>query len=100
MKCTGVHKTWRMKSCGVQKISMFETIYPESVNAVDADEEWEKIEFHVDSGATETVLSEAMLMCVATKEGLAMKQGIKYEVANGVRIDNLGEKNFKTYQKH
>ena len=99
LKCTGVHKTWRMKSCGVQKISMFETIYPESVNAVDADEEWEKIEFHVDSGATETVLSEAMLMCVATKEGLAMKQGIKYEVANGVRIDNLGEKNFKGVSK-
>ncbi len=99
LKCNGGHKTWSMKSCGVQKISMFETIYPESVNAVDADDEWEKIEFHVDSGATETVLSEAMLMCVATKPGFAMKQGVKYEVANGVRIDNLGEKNFKGVSK-
>ncbi len=99
LKRNGGHKTWSMRSCGVQKISMFETIYPESVNAVDADDEWEKIEFHVDSGATETVLSEAMLMCVATKPGLAMKQGIKYEVANGVRIDNLGEKNFKGMSK-
>ncbi len=99
LKCNGGQKTWKMKSC-VPKISMFETICPETVSIMDADEdEWEMIEFHVDSGATETVLNEAMLLCVATTPGFAMKQGIKYEVANGVRIDNLGEKNFKGMSK-
>ena len=79
---------------------MFEAVYPEgSLNAVDDDDEWEKIEFNVDSGATETVLNEAMLLCIETKEGLAKKLGIKYEVANGVRIENLGQKEFQGVSK-
>ncbi len=36
-----------------------------------------------------------MLEGVETKEGIAYKRGVKYEVANGVRIPNLGEKTFK-----
>ena len=35
-----------------------------------------------------------MLEAVETVEGRAFKRGVKYEVANGVRIDNLGEKKF------
>ena len=50
---------------------------------------------YVDSGATETVMSEDMLRSIALREGMAMKQGVTYEVANGIRIANLGEKRFE-----
>ena len=48
----------------------------------------------VDSGATETVMNEEMFDSVEVKEGAASRRGTKYEVANGVRIPNLGEKKF------
>ena len=48
----------------------------------------------MDSGATETVMHEDMLTMVDTVEGRAYKRGVKYEVANGARIDNIGEKRF------
>ena len=48
----------------------------------------------VDSGATETVINEEMLDTIETKEGARSRQGVIYEVANGVRIPNLGEKQF------
>ena len=50
---------------------------------------------YVDSGATETVMSEDMLRSIALREGMAMKQGVTYEVANGIRIANLGERQFE-----
>ena len=56
--------------------------------------EWEQVDFAVDSGASETVVSEDMLETVQTKEGVASKRGVSYEVANGVRIPNRGEKQF------
>ena len=56
--------------------------------------EWTEVEFAVDSGATETVMSEDMLTSVETKEGMAAKRGVVYEVANAIRIPNLGEKRF------
>ena len=49
---------------------------------------------YLDSGATETVIPKDMLMNIMSREGLASKQGITYEVANSVRIANLGEKAF------
>ena len=49
----------------------------------------------VDSGATETVINDDMLQNVDTKQGNAYKRGVKYEVANGEVIDNLGEKTFE-----
>ena len=57
-------------------------------------EGWEELELAVDSGATENVVSEDMLQSVEMKEGLAAKRGVEYEVANGTRIPNLGEKRF------
>ena len=47
------------------------------------------------NGATETVMSENMLMSITLREGMAMKQGVTYEVANGIRIANLGERQFE-----
>jgi hypothetical protein len=58
---------------------------------------WEEIEFAVDSGATETVLGEGDLASIDLKEGAASRRGTEYEVANGVRIPNLGEKRFGAY---
>ena len=51
----------------------------------------------MDSGATETVLGEGDLMSIELKEGAASRRGTEYEVANGVRIPNLGEKRFGAY---
>ena len=48
----------------------------------------------VDSGATESVVSEDMLTRVTTVEGCAQKKGVQYEVADGTLIPNLGEKKF------
>ena len=49
----------------------------------------------IDSGATETVINEDMLQNIELKQGQAFKRGVKYEVANGEVIDNLGEKCFE-----
>ena len=56
--------------------------------------EWEEIEMAVDSGATETVVSEEMIKSIETQPGEAMKRGVRYEVASGDLIRNLGEKSF------
>ena len=74
---------------------MLDTIEPEGVNSVTENGEvWHEVKFAVDSGATETVVSEEMLAFVKTFEGAAAKRGVMYEVANGLRIPNLGEKEF------
>ncbi len=75
-------------------IRFLRKIEPEGLNAVAGNGGWEEIEFNVDSGATETVIGEKMLMSVETKEGDQRRRGVEYEVANGVSIPNLGEKRF------
>ena len=57
----------------------------------------EEVELAVDSGASETVIDTNTLTHVKAVEGPAFKRGVKYEVANGVRIPNLGEKKFKGF---
>ena len=49
---------------------------------------------YVDSGASETVVNEDMILTADIQEGQASRRGVEYEVANGVRIPNLGEKKF------
>ena len=58
-------------------------------------EEWEEVEFGVDSGATETVVGRQTLAWMEAKEGVAFKRGVKYGMANGDEIDNEGEKDFE-----
>ena len=81
--------------CGGDKmennLSILGTVEPEGINKLD-DLEWEEIELAVDSGATETVIGEEALQSIKLLEGAAYKRGVKYEVANGIRIPNLGEK--------
>jgi hypothetical protein len=70
---------------------------PSGIKAVSA-EEWVQIDVQVDSGATETVMSEATLAGVIDiTEGPAYKRGVVYEVANGEEIPNLGERKFLGY---
>ena len=78
-------------------LNMLFGIEPEGCNSLGKTEEWVRVEFAVDSGATETVMSETMLANVDTKEGAASQRGVLYEVANGVRIPNEGEKRFVAY---
>ena len=83
--------------CGGDKmennLNILETVEPEGINTL-GDLEWEEIELAVDSGATETVIGEEALKSVKLLEGSAFKRGVQYEVANGIRIQNLGEKKF------
>ena len=80
------------RNVGVSEIRSFVTIEPETIGSVIREGEYEEIELAVDSGATETVVSEDMLQSIRTQEGVASRRGVKYEEANGVRIDNEGEK--------
>jgi hypothetical protein len=85
-------------ACGnrYEMLGMIRTIEPESVNSIESrGDGWEIVELAVDSGASETVIGEDMLSSVETKEGEASRRGVQYEVANGIRIPNLGEKKFK-----
>ena len=54
--------------------------------------EWEWIEAILDSGATVTVIPPHVGVGYDVMEGEASKAGVKYEVANGEEIPNLGEK--------
>ena len=84
----------RQKARRQEQLKILGTIYPEGVKALSANEEWEEIEWAVDSGATETVIGEEMLTSVEMKEGAPFKKGVHYEVASGTLIPNLGEKKF------
>ena len=75
---------------------LLETVEPEILNALE-DPVWEEIELAVDSGATETVIGENILKSIDLLEGMAYKRGVKYEVANGIRIPNLCEKKFNGF---
>ena len=76
------------------KIMPLMTVEPSGVNAL-GNEEWVEIDVAVDSGATETVMSEETLNGVIDiTEGPACKRGVKYEVADGVQNPNRGERRF------
>lgn len=76
-----------------QNLNTLVTICPEGLNTV-KEGEWEQVELAVDSGAAETVINEDMILSVTTQDSQASRKGVEYEVANGIRIPNLGEKRF------
>ena len=77
-----------------ERIGILKTIEPEGFNVIQDRGEWEELELAVDSGATETVVNENMVATVEVKDGAASRRGVQYEVANGTKIPNLGEKTF------
>lgn len=85
------------RDCRSRELRLLGTIEPEAVNRVQGKSEWECIDLAVDSGASETVIVEDLLQNVPIKEGDASRRGVQYEVANGVRIPNLGEKRFRGF---
>ena len=82
-----------------QELRIIRTIEPETVNSVTTKNKWEVIDLVVDSGASETEISEDMLPNIPIKQGDASRRGVQYEVANGVRIPNFGEKKFQGYSE-
>ena len=54
--------------------------------------EWEYLEFILDSGATATVILPNVGKAYEIQPGDASRAGVTYEVANGEEIPNLGEK--------
>ena len=69
-------------------------VYPEGINQVTHDGEWEEIEAAVDSGATESVTTESAPANVETKPGEASRKGVHYESACGTAVPTEGEKKF------
>ena len=60
-----------------------------------SEEEFVQVDMMVDSGATETVMTETCLEgIIDISEGAAFKRGQHYECANGSQIPNLGERKF------
>ena len=77
------------------RLSPLTTIEPAGLAPVAEAPEWEAIELAVDSGASETVIPEGMIKSVDIQPSEASKRGVQYEVANGHRIPNLGQKAFQ-----
>ena len=82
-------KTCRDACC--PSLNMLETLQPASLNAIKSDG-WEEVVMAVDSGASETVVGEDMVVTANLKESEGSKRGVEYKVANGESIPNLGER--------
>ena len=54
-------------------------------------EAWRKLQITVDSGATETVIGQGQVPDIEVEYGFGSKNGVEYEVSNGVSIPNIGE---------
>ena len=74
-------------------LNTFITVEPEGFNSLH-DEKWELITMYVDSGATETVIAEKMLSMMEISESPQSRRGVEYEVADGKKLPNLGQKQF------
>ena len=75
-----------------QKLSVFFEKRPMSLKPLSTNNEWEYIETILDSGATVTVIPPHVGQSYEVVPSAASRAGVKYEVANGEEIPNLGEK--------
>ena len=66
----------------------------ESVRGLEDVPEWESLIMSVDSGAGATVVGENMIKAVSA---INPRPDIKYEVADGSHIPNMGEKDFAAF---
>ena len=67
---------------------------PERISSVQQ-KGWEEVSLVVDSGASETVIGTDMIQSAELRTGNLKKRGVEYEVADGTRISNEGEKKFR-----
>ena len=93
-KASEVKKDGEVAKTTKEQLNPLVTIEPENLNRVDNKDGWEEVKLYVDSGATETVITENMLGSIILREGLQALRGVEYEVANGITIPNLGERKF------
>ena len=63
----------------------------ETAHAVGEVPEWEELDMMVDSGASVTVINEEMVKAVTATDA---RPNVKYEVADGSLIENMGQKTF------
>ena len=63
----------------------------ETANAVGEIPGWEELDIMVDSGASVTVINEDMVRAV---DASGARPNVKYEVADGSLIENMGQKTF------
>ena len=75
-----------------QKLSVLSEKRPMSLKPLSTNNEWEYIETILDSGATVTVIPPHVGRSYEVVPSAASRAGVKYEVANGEEIPNLGEK--------
>ena len=92
-------KAARKRERQVGSLNIFREVIQEGVNSLGVGD-WEELDLAVDSGATETVVNGDMLENTPTEPGLASKRGVQYEVANGVLIQNEGEKKFEAVMEN
>ena len=60
--------------------------------SVEQDDEWIEVELTADSGACDTVIPKGMCKGIPIMPSLQSLHGLKYEVASGADIPNLGER--------
>ena len=87
-------KSFKSKRPSEGRLSPLVTIEPDSLNPVVDAPQWELLEIAVDSGASETVIPENAIRSAPLEPSDASRRGVMYEVANGHRIANLGQKTF------
>ena len=76
-------------------LNALSTIEPRPVCVVQEETGWELLEMTVDSGAPETMIPPQAVEVAPTAPSESSKRGVVYEVANGERVPNLGEKRFR-----
>ena len=66
----------------------------DTAQAVAEPPEWEELTMVVDSGASVTVINNDMVLAVKATEA---KPNVRYEVADGSLIENMGQKTFSAF---
>ena len=77
-----------------EEVHSLTEIRTESVRGLEDVPEWEELIMTVDSGAGATVVNDSMIKAVTAKNP---RPDVKYEVADGSHIPNMGEKTFAAF---
>ena len=76
-----------------QPLCLLETVVPEGLSRLNGGAR-EEFELAVDSGASETVVPEDLILSAEVMDGPASRRGVHYESANGVNMPDFWEKKF------
>ena len=77
----------------IESTALLQEVHEGQINGCSEEvEEWEELEFLVDSGASSTVVGKEEVRAVQASEP---DSSVHYRLADGSRIPNLGEKDFR-----